>query len=104
MPRHRRKTRADFDLWRDLIVKVVWRDVMGCDEISEKQFEKEPDCFFISYGVVISKTQKNLSLAAMQASVPRDNKLLRNAIRIPAALIQTITVLEEGETTTMEVK
>lgn len=94
--RHRKKTRADFDLWHGLIVKVVWQDVLYAEEIKESEMKTEPDIIFLSYGEIIGRTSRNLTLACTTGSERRD-RTLRECVRVPMSLIQTITVLEEKE-------
>lgn len=89
----KKKTRHDFDIWRGLVLRVIWADVMGVGETTEANFEKEPDALFTSYGEVVGKTDKNLLLAAMIGDEPK-NRTLRNVVRIPLGLIKSCVLLE----------
>ena len=96
MARPRKKTKADFNMWLGLIVKIVWNDPLYAEEIKESEIHKEPDIIFVSYGEIVGKTSRNLTLACTTGSEPRD-RTLREVIRIPMPLIQHITLLNEGQ-------
>ena len=97
MPRHRKKTRADFEVdWYGLPVKVIWADVLYMEEATESEIRKQPDVEFRSYGEVVGKTSRNLTLCCSIGNEKRD-KTLREVIRIPLSLIRSITLLNEGE-------
>jgi len=96
MPKPRKKTRKDFSWWYKAVVKLVWEDVLYAEEIAESEIHKEPDLFFTSYGEIVGKTDRNLTLACTIAQEPRD-RTLREVIRVPLSLIKQIILLEEGE-------
>lgn len=89
----KKKTRNDFDLWRGLIVKIVWNDPLSCGESTEAELAREPDIIFTSYGEIVGKTSKNLTLASTTGNEPRD-RLLREITRIPICLVKSVVLLE----------
>lgn len=95
MIKPRKKTKADFDLWRGLVVKVIWTDPLHCEEITERELEKQPDMVFRSYGEIIGKTNRNITIANTLGNEPKD-RTLREVTRIQLSLIKSITLLDEG--------
>lgn len=89
----KKKTRNDFDLWRGLVVRVIWVDPLCCEEVKESKIDKQPDVVLISYGEIIGKTSKNLTLASSIGVEPRDRSL-REVLRIPVCLIKSVVLLE----------
>lgn len=96
MRKPRKKTKADYDLWRDMVVKVTWIDPLHCEEITEKELEKQPDMIFRSYGEIVGKTNRNITVANTIGNEPKD-RTLREVTRIPLSLIKSITLLNEGQ-------
>ena len=96
MRKPRKKTKADFNMWLGLIVKIVWNDPLHCEEITEKELEKQPDIVFRSYGEIIGKTNRNITVANTIGNEPRD-RTLREVTRIPTSLIRSIVLLIPNE-------
>jgi len=96
MARRKRKTKNDFSLWFGEVVKIIWVGPLYCEEIREKELAKEPDMVFNSYGEVVNDGVKSITIAGTIGHEKQD-RLMREVVRIPWSLIKSIVLLNEGQ-------
>lgn len=96
------KTRDDFELdWTGLVVKIIWEDVLHCDEVStEEGMALEPPFHFRSYGEIVGKTAHNITIASTIGNQTRDKKI-RDTHRIRLELVEQIIILGEIQEVTI---
>jgi hypothetical protein len=94
MPSHKRKTRNDYSLYVEEILKVRWEDTSGLDEGTVKAADKP--VFFDTYGICVKDSEKSLVLSSMAPSDGKD-KDFRLLTRIPKRCIEEISILEAIE-------